>query len=132
MSILSQINLIINRFSLPDDYSIADYYYDLRRRTLTWLKACNKNINDANQQYTFPIEKLIYIIASNFLFQKCIITLSEEYLKIVIIFKLSAMIEEIHFTLHVANGIHIKIQSVLRYNYTYSNTNKNIIIRKLV
>ena len=57
MSILSQINLITNRFSLPDDYSITDYYYDLRRRTLAWLKACNKNINGDNQQNTFPIEK---------------------------------------------------------------------------
>ena len=57
MSILSQINLIINRFYLPDDYSITDYYYDLRRRTLAWLKACNKNMNEANQQYAFPIEK---------------------------------------------------------------------------
>ena len=28
------------------------------------------------------------------------------------------MIEEIHFILHVVNGIHI-----IRYNYTYSNTN---------
>ena len=45
MSILSQINLIINRLYLPDDYSITDYYYDLRRRTSAWLKACNKNIN---------------------------------------------------------------------------------------
>ena len=45
MSILSQINLIINRFYLTDDYSITDYYYDLRRRTVAWLKACNKNIN---------------------------------------------------------------------------------------
>ena len=45
MTILSQINLIINRFYLPDHYSFTDYYYDLRRRTLAWLKACNKNIN---------------------------------------------------------------------------------------
>ena len=45
MSILSQINLIINKFYLPDDYSITDYYYDLRKHTLAWLKACNKNIN---------------------------------------------------------------------------------------
>ena len=58
MSILSQINLIINRFFLPDDYSITNHYYDLRRRTLACLKACNKNINDDNQQNTFPIEKL--------------------------------------------------------------------------
>ena len=57
MSILSQINLILNRFYLPDHYDITDYYYDLRRRTLAWLKACKKNINDDNQQYTFPIEK---------------------------------------------------------------------------
>ena len=26
MSILSQINLIINRFSIPDDYDITSYY----------------------------------------------------------------------------------------------------------
>ena len=45
MSILSQINLIINRFYIPDDFCISDYYYELRRRTLAWLKACNKNIN---------------------------------------------------------------------------------------
>ena len=45
ISILSQINLIINRFYLPDDYCITEYYYDLKRRTLAWLKACNKNIN---------------------------------------------------------------------------------------
>ena len=45
MSILSQIDLIINKFYLPDDYSITDYSYDLRRPTLAWLKACNKNIN---------------------------------------------------------------------------------------
>ena len=36
MSILSQINLIINRFYLPVDCSITDFYYDLRRRTLAW------------------------------------------------------------------------------------------------
>ena len=57
MSIVAQINLIINRFYLPVDFSITDYYYDLRRRTLAWLKACNENIKDDNQQYTFPIEK---------------------------------------------------------------------------
>ena len=34
MSIHSQINLIINRFYLPDDYSITDYYYDFRKSTL--------------------------------------------------------------------------------------------------
>ena len=45
MSILSQINLIINRFYLSDDHGIPDYYYDLRRRLLAWLKACIKNIN---------------------------------------------------------------------------------------
>ena len=42
-----------------------------------------------------------------------------------IIFKLFAMTEEIHFIFHVANGIHIIIHNVIRYNYTYSN---NIII----
>ena len=62
MSILSQINLIKNRLYLPDDYSITGYYYDLRRRTLVWLTACNKNINDDNQQYAFPIEKKLYTL----------------------------------------------------------------------
>ena len=57
MSILSQINLIMNRFYLSDDYSITEYYYDLRRRTLAWLKACNKNIKDDHQRDTFPVEK---------------------------------------------------------------------------
>ena len=36
-----------------------------------------------------------------------------------------AMIEEIHFILHVANGIFSTIHNVVRYNYIYSN---NIII----
>ena len=40
--ILSQINLITNRFYIPDDYSITDYYHELRERILAWLKACNK------------------------------------------------------------------------------------------
>ena len=44
MSILSQINLRINRFFLPDHYNFTDFCYDLRRRTIAWLKACNKNI----------------------------------------------------------------------------------------
>ena len=57
MSILSQINLIINRFYIPDDYCITDYYYNLRKRTLAWLKACNKKMENDNQQYTFAIEK---------------------------------------------------------------------------
>ena len=57
MSILSQIILIINRFYIPDDYSITDYYYDLRKRILAWLKVCNKKMQNENQQYTFPIEK---------------------------------------------------------------------------
>ena len=56
-SILSQINLIVNRFYIPDEYNIIDYYYDLRKCILTWLIYCDKNINDDNQQYTFPIEK---------------------------------------------------------------------------
>ena len=42
-----------------------------------------------------------------------------------IIFKLIVLIEEIHFILHVANGLHIRIHNVIRYNHTYSN---NIII----
>ena len=42
------------------------------------------------------------------------------------------MIEEIHFILHVANGIHIIIHKVIWYNYTYSNTNTNISILILV
>ena len=35
-SILSQINLIIKRFYIPDDYIIIDYYYDLRKYIITW------------------------------------------------------------------------------------------------
>ena len=38
MSILSRINLIINRFYIPDDYCITEYYYDLRKRTIAWKK----------------------------------------------------------------------------------------------
>ena len=57
MSLLSQINLIINRFHLPDDYCITDYCYDLRKPTLAWLKVCNEKMENDNRQYTFPIEK---------------------------------------------------------------------------
>ena len=42
------------------------------------------------------------------------------------------MIEEIHFFLHVVNGIYITIYNVIWYNYTYSNTNTSIINRMLV
>ena len=52
-----------------------------------------------------------------------------QFFKIVIIFKLIAMIEEIHFILHVANGIHIIIHNVKWYNYTNSNKNNSIFIR---
>ena len=54
---LSEINLITNRFYIPDDYCITDHFYELRERTLSWLKACNKKIESNNQQYTFLIEK---------------------------------------------------------------------------
>ena len=57
MSILSQINLLITRFYIPDDYCITNYYYDLRKRTLAWLETCNKKMENDNQLYTFPIEK---------------------------------------------------------------------------
>ena len=57
MSILSHINLITNRFYIVEDYCNTDYYYDLRKRTLAWLKACNKKMENHNQQYTFPIDK---------------------------------------------------------------------------
>ena len=56
-SILSQVNPTINRFFLPEGYSITDYYHDLRERTLAWLKACNKKMENDSQQYTFAIEK---------------------------------------------------------------------------
>ena len=49
----------------------------------------------------------------------------EKYLKILIIFKIFAMIEEIHFILHVVNGILIIILNVIWYNYMYSNTCTN-------
>ena len=54
---------------------------------------------------------------------------SENLLKTVIIFKHIAMIEEIHFILHIVNGIHIIIHNVTWYNYMNSNTNTSIIIR---
>ena len=57
MSILPQINLIISRFYIPDDFDISSYYWDLRKRTLAWLKACNKKMENDNQRNTFPIEK---------------------------------------------------------------------------
>ena len=57
MSLLSQNNLIKNIFYIPDDYDITSYYWDLRKRTLAWLKACNKKMKNDNQQNTFPIEK---------------------------------------------------------------------------
>ena len=57
MSILSQINLIINKFYIPDDYDITSYYWDLRKRTLVWLNVCNKKMKNDNQQNTFPTEK---------------------------------------------------------------------------
>ena len=44
MSITSQINIIINIIYLPDDYSITDYFYDLKKRTIAWLKACNEKM----------------------------------------------------------------------------------------
>ena len=42
------------------------------------------------------------------------------------------MTEEIHFILHVVNGIHIIIHNVIWYNYMNSNTNTSTIIRILV
>ena len=42
------------------------------------------------------------------------------------------MIEEVHFILHVANGIHIIIHNVHRYTYMISYTNTGIIICILV
>ena len=38
------------------------------------------------------------------------------------------MIEEIHFILHVVNGIYIIILNVIWYTYTYSNTNISLFI----
>ena len=42
------------------------------------------------------------------------------------------MIVEIHFILHVVNGIHITIHNVIWYNYVNSYTNTTIIICILV
>ena len=42
------------------------------------------------------------------------------------------MTVEIHFILHVANGIHITIHNFDKYTYTYSYTNTSIIIYILV
>ena len=57
LSILSQTNLIINRFCIPDDYCFTDYYYKLRKRALAWLNACNKKMENDKQQNTLPIVK---------------------------------------------------------------------------
>ena len=77
MSILSQINLIINRFYLPDDYSITDYYYDLKRRTSAWLKACNKIsmmiinfiLSQLSNKFTL-LSKTTYSINASSMFKK--------------------------------------------------------------
>ena len=42
------------------------------------------------------------------------------------------MTVEIHFTLHVVNGIDITILNVIWYNYTNTNTNISIFILILV
>ena len=39
-TILHQINLIIDRFYLPNDYDITNCYFDLRRDILVWLEEC--------------------------------------------------------------------------------------------
>ena len=57
---------------------------------------------------------------------------TEKYLKIENIFKLIAMIEEIHFILHVANGIYIIFHNVIWYNHTYPYINTSINIRIFV
>ena len=49
-----------------------------------------------------------------------------------IIVNLFAMTVEIHFILHVVNGIHIIFHNVIWYNYMNSNTNTGTIIRILV
>ena len=49
---------------------------------------------------------------------------------IVIIFKLIAMIEEIHFILHVTNGIHITIQVKLFVYCTNTFFSKNNFIKQ--
>ena len=43
-----------------------------------------------------------------------------------------AMIAEIHFILHAANGLYIIIHIVIWYNYTNTNTNISIFILTLV
>ena len=52
MSVLSQINLIKHRFYIPNEYCITNYHYDLRKRTLAWLKTCNKQMENDNHQIT--------------------------------------------------------------------------------
>ena len=51
-STLSQINLILNRVYIPNDYCITNCYWDLRKRTLAWLKVCKKKIEKDNQKIT--------------------------------------------------------------------------------
>ena len=41
LAVLSQINLIIDKFYLDKESDIKQLYRDLRKRILAWLKECN-------------------------------------------------------------------------------------------
>ena len=50
-TILHQINLILDRFYLPNDYDITNCYCDLRRNKLVWLEEC-KNKKESIEKKT--------------------------------------------------------------------------------
>ena len=99
-SILSQINLIINRFYIPEDYNIIGYHYDLKKCMLTWLKHCYGNINsEMNIHYYLKLR--IPIIHRQF-FRK--ISQNHDYIQTFC---------KIHLILHDDNGIHTIIHSFI-------------------
>ena len=58
LAILSQINLIIDRFHFDNDSDIKKHCSTLRKRMLAWLEVCNAKpgINDQQKLYFKEIE----------------------------------------------------------------------------
>ena len=50
LSILSEFNLIIDRFYLDNESDIKNQNCDLRKRILTWLEVCNAKPENCDQQ----------------------------------------------------------------------------------
>ena len=51
-TILHQINLIIDRFYLPNDYDITNCYCDFRRDILVWLEECKSKKESIEKKAT--------------------------------------------------------------------------------